>query len=74
MIGDGLLLNMENINYCRLLREKTDSFITYQLPEPMAWDSEESYFALIGLLAKLMPGWDLISGSVDNPDEEQVNK
>lgn len=63
---------MQKINYCRLERESTDSWITYHLPQPMAWNSEDTYFALIGLLARLMPGWELVSASKDNPDDEEV--
>lgn len=58
------------INYVRLQRTKTDSWITYRLPKPMLWKDEETYEALMDFLVLNMPGWELISGSINNPDEE----
>jgi len=60
------------INYVRLERESTDSWITWHLPKPMRWEDEETYEALIEFLRVTMPGWDLVSACVENPDDEEV--
>ena len=60
---------MSPVNFLRLERPSTDSWITYHLPEPMLWQDEESYKALMDFLVLSMPGWDLVSGAAQNPDE-----
>ncbi len=59
------------INYVRLERAGTDSWITFHLCEPMLWQDEETYEKLINHLAFVMPGWELVSASMDNPDDEE---
>jgi hypothetical protein len=60
------------INYVRLERELTDSWITFRLWEPMRWDSAETYEALMTHLAFVMPGWELVSACEYNPDDIEL--
>lgn len=53
------------VTHLRLERENTGSFMTYQLPATMTFDQAEDY-----VKAKL-PGWDIINGSPENPDEPE---
>lgn len=49
--------------FARLEREKTGSFMTYQLPYPMP-DEEVDEF-----VERILPDWEIIHTSPDNPDE-----
>lgn len=60
------------INYVRLERELTGSYITFHLAEPMLWNSKETYEKLITHLAFAMPGWELVSACEYDPDDEEV--
>ncbi len=53
------------IKYVRLERPKTNSWITYKLPKTMCFDEKLDCF-----LESVMPGWEVVSGSYDDPDEE----
>jgi hypothetical protein len=51
------------INYVRIERPATESWITYILPRPMGWH-EAIYY-----IEADMPGWEVVSGCHLNPDE-----
>jgi hypothetical protein len=50
------------IKFCRLERQKTGSWIAYELPKAMT--CEDSYL----WLDDNMPGWEFVSGCYVNPD------
>lgn len=52
-------------NYVRLVRDSTTSFMTFKLPKTMTSRESNKY------VRKNLPGWDVICGSFDNPDEEE---
>lgn len=52
------------INFVRLNRISSDSWMTYELPYPMKFDRH-----LDRWFAHTMPGWEVVSGCKYNPDE-----
>ena len=54
------------MNYVRLERELTESWITFRLAEPLQWEK------LVDHLAFAMPGWELVSACEHNPDDEEI--
>ena len=60
------------INYIRLQRISSNSWITFRLAESMAWKDEKSYEALMMHLAFVMPGWELIGAHYNNPDNKEL--
>ena len=55
---------MLKLNFARLERASTQSFITIVLPEPMIPDIAFIY------CNGLLPDWEYISGSIEDPDVE----
>lgn len=53
------------IRWIRLERQKTESYMTLQLPEAMYLEQAELWVE-----ANLPPGWEVITGSPCTPDEE----
>ena len=56
---------MKMINYIRVQRLATDSYVTIHLPYPMKdLDEVEQY------LSHELPGWECVMGCYSNPDSE----
>ena len=52
------------ILYMRIWRESTDSWMTFRLPHAMDFETACMY------MAEAMPDWELVNGSLENPDKE----
>ena len=52
------------VQYLRLERESTGSFMTYKLFSPTGFVLAEH------IVKQNLPGWDLIHGCIENPDDE----
>jgi hypothetical protein len=52
------------LQYIRLERPSTDSWMTYRLPWPMPFTGDE----IDGWMEKHLPGWEVVSGCRHNPD------
>lgn len=50
------------ILFVRIERASTNSWITYLLPRKMTLTQAEI------VLQKIMPGWEVVSGCLENPD------
>jgi hypothetical protein len=58
----------DTILYLRLERATTNSFVTYKLTRPMNF-TQAAYM----VETVQMPGWEVIFGSLVNPDEPEVS-
>jgi hypothetical protein len=54
---------MLTLNYTRLHRPRTDSWITFKLPKPLETTEMETFVKVA------MPDWEIVSASQYNPDE-----
>jgi len=53
-----------HVQFVRLERAATDSWITLELPSRKDFGDELDSF-----LAQSMPGWEVVSGCMENPDD-----
>lgn len=56
---------MIKVTYVRVWREGTDSYMTVRLPQPMNFSQ-----ACIWVEETMLPGWEVLMGSIEDPDME----
>lgn len=59
---------MNKVQFVRLHRPNTGSWVTYKLEWRMGFE------AACSVLKERLPGWESVSGALDNPDEDSYER